>query len=681
MVGFIIFNLLYTDEYRLNKFSSVGSIINNMFLGNILPKINSNVRFVLGELYAYSNTVEKLNKTTIYFLTVVYNIWNSFNDKEVLDSAILLNTKEAVKYFIFLTSKLYFNKDTREEYSRFLQIINNPKSNHAKNTIHILKEPVFIRFALGASSMGYFSFNTLLRYSFLDLELFGQDVKTAISIVNKYNVYTAAVTTLHHDTRFDFKDSLNRVADESYMDRRYKFNLKSYVKNSPYYTKFEDSIYSRYLLDINSDVEVIGHDPYNVRLFLLSYLKLYKKNVKYGVLDIEYNKLSLDTLRIIEIYKTKFNLDHIYIFVVFPIEVANSNVSSSFSRRLELLRKSKNAYLYHNVKLVYITYKHEKTTVFHCPNVINLKYPTTLGIVEDELNVSNDELTVSQHQGLVSSINKISKYKNVNEELYLDKLYEICKNYHFPLEEKNNSNLEKDSYYNVEYINVKNTDIEDIISKTMEYVNRHDYINLSFLLYGISGTGKTMFATELAEKLGFELKSLSASSFLSKWVGETEENIANVFSNNNPKSIILIDEAECLFTNRDNTSANHEAQMVNEFLVRLERFKGILILTTNSIENFDKAFLRRITVKLEFLPIHKDKISKLINHIVKSEKLKKDYDLTNINNELENLTLGMIGNVLKQKTFYNFNSTKILIDKLKEELSIIEENRKVGFSI
>ncbi|NOZ00935.1 MAG: ATP-binding protein, partial [Deltaproteobacteria bacterium] len=127
---------------------------------------------------------------------------------------------------------------------------------------------------------------------------------------------------------------------------------------------------------------------------------------------------------------------------------------------------------------------------------------------------------------------------------------------------------------------------------------------LCCLFVGDPGTGKTLCAEILGEALGLNLYQISIPRIMSKYIGETEKNIERVFSTaraNN--SILLFDEADALFTRRVKveTSVDRFSNMeVNLLMQEIERYDGIVILTTNLEKNMDKAFERRIQFKIRF---------------------------------------------------------------------------------
>jgi hypothetical protein len=127
---------------------------------------------------------------------------------------------------------------------------------------------------------------------------------------------------------------------------------------------------------------------------------------------------------------------------------------------------------------------------------------------------------------------------------------------------------------------------------------------LTALFQGAPGTGKTMVAGALARELGRDLYRVDLSRLLSKWIGETERNLANVFAAaEDGHAIILFDEADSLFTKRTEVKSSNDRHAnleVNYLLQRLDSFIGIAILTTNFGTAIDPAFKRRLSFRLTF---------------------------------------------------------------------------------
>ena len=123
-------------------------------------------------------------------------------------------------------------------------------------------------------------------------------------------------------------------------------------------------------------------------------------------------------------------------------------------------------------------------------------------------------------------------------------------------------------------------------------------------LYGLPGTGKTQFAEHLALELDKPLVMKRASDLMSKWVGETEKNIAAMFQEAaDADAILFLDEADSFLRDRTMARVEWEVSKTNELLQRMERFDGIFICATNLFRQLDSAALRRFTFKLQFLAL------------------------------------------------------------------------------
>jgi hypothetical protein len=118
------------------------------------------------------------------------------------------------------------------------------------------------------------------------------------------------------------------------------------------------------------------------------------------------------------------------------------------------------------------------------------------------------------------------------------------------------------------------------------------------LFKGPPGTGKTMAAEVLANDVGMALYRIDLSSVVSKYIGETEENLERIFrAAERSNAVLLFDEADAVFGDRaevtDATDRYANAE-VNYLLQRIERYEGVVVLTTNDAANIDDAFERRI---------------------------------------------------------------------------------------
>lgn len=144
---------------------------------------------------------------------------------------------------------------------------------------------------------------------------------------------------------------------------------------------------------------------------------------------------------------------------------------------------------------------------------------------------------------------------------------------------------------------------------------------IRILLYGASGTGKTEFARYISEKLGKSIVLKRASDILGQFVGESEKNIRNAFEEASAKdAILLFDEADSFFADRNFAQHSWERTQVNEFLTQMEEFDGILICTTNLRKIMDPAMQRRFHILSEFKPLAASGISRLLDKYFGSYK-------------------------------------------------------------
>lgn len=137
------------------------------------------------------------------------------------------------------------------------------------------------------------------------------------------------------------------------------------------------------------------------------------------------------------------------------------------------------------------------------------------------------------------------------------------------------------------------------VERIVEALRRRGHGTLC--LHGLPGSGKTALAEYIAQALNRPLMVRLASDLVSKFVGETEANMARMFAEAEAEqAVLLLDEADSFLRSRRRAERHYEVTEVNEMLAGMERFAGIFVCTTNLFEDLDEAALRRFTFKIGF---------------------------------------------------------------------------------
>ena len=196
---------------------------------------------------------------------------------------------------------------------------------------------------------------------------------------------------------------------------------------------------------------------------------------------------------------------------------------------------------------------------------------------------------------------------------------------------------------------------------------------------GVSGTGKTTAAEIIAGDLGLDMFKIDLSTVVSKYIGETEKNLEEIFAAAAAGNLVLLfDEADALFGKRSEVSdardryANVE---VAYLLQRLETFEGLVVMTTNLQNNIDQAFLRRVHVTVEFpLPDPADR-KRIWQHVLAGAPTRGiDFDFLSKKFELAG---GSIRNAALTGAFIAASSdTKVSMEALV--LGLKRELQKLG---
>lgn len=170
------------------------------------------------------------------------------------------------------------------------------------------------------------------------------------------------------------------------------------------------------------------------------------------------------------------------------------------------------------------------------------------------------------------------------------------------------------------------------------------------LFYGPPGTGKTLTATLLGKFTGKDVYKIDLSLVVSKFIGETEKNLANLFDKAENKDwILFFDEADALFGKRTNVRDAHDKyanQEVSYLLQRIENYDGLVILATNFKNNIDNAFIRRFQSQIYFpIPKYSERLRIWKNAFPENVTLEKKIDISSIARQYE-LTGSNIMNIV-----------------------------------
>lgn len=211
--------------------------------------------------------------------------------------------------------------------------------------------------------------------------------------------------------------------------------------------------------------------------------------------------------------------------------------------------------------------------------------------------------------------------------------------------------------YNDDLVNT-DLDIKDLTLK----IKSCGKLNFSLCLYGEPGTGKSLYARYLANELGLDVILKRASDLMSKYVGETEQNIANAFAEaKSKKAILIFDEADSFLQNRNNAVRNWEVSQVDEMLTWMESNEYPFVCTTNLLDYIDEASLRRFTFKIKFDYMTKDQVNNAFEHF---------FRIKNANVNIKGLTAGDFATVKKKADFLCVNEFSELCKMLEDEVKI-----------
>ncbi|ECP7275156.1 ATP-binding protein [Campylobacter jejuni] len=220
-------------------------------------------------------------------------------------------------------------------------------------------------------------------------------------------------------------------------------------------------------------------------------------------------------------------------------------------------------------------------------------------------------------------------------------------------------------------------------------------IEAKIIFYGPAGTGKTMSALAMAKSMKKSVLSFDCSKILSKWVGESEQNVRKIFDTYKnivqtckQSPILLLNEADQFLSTRVDGSSGSDKmhnQMQNIFLEQIERFSGVIIATTNFLESLDSAFSRRFDYKIEFKkPDFKDRLKIWEKFLPKKALFEKGFDINILSNyELSGAQILMVVKNTALKVAVSQDGVfkmQDFIESIQKELnSSFDKSKIVGF--
>ncbi|MBP0635930.1 AAA family ATPase [Cupriavidus sp. AcVe19-6a] len=191
-------------------------------------------------------------------------------------------------------------------------------------------------------------------------------------------------------------------------------------------------------------------------------------------------------------------------------------------------------------------------------------------------------------------------------------------------------------------------------------------------LYGPPGTGKTAYGRWLAEQLEAPLHVVRASDLISKWLGESEQNISRAFRQAaQDAAVLLIDEVDSFLQDRRGAQRSWEFSLVNEMLTQTESFPGVFLASTNLMDALDQAALRRFDLKVKFHYLKPGQAWELLGRQCEWLGLPApSADLQARLGRLEMLTPGDFAAVMRQHGFRPLMSSSDLVAALEAECTV-----------
>jgi len=312
------------------------------------------------------------------------------------------------------------------------------------------------------------------------------------------------------------------------------------------------------------------------------------------------------------------------------------------------------------------------------------------GGISRSFYINEDILQKIIHPNKSKKVTKLKLDKLVEEQ----DIFELIK----PTTDLNDVVLHKKTKEMLDTI-IKQLD-KDVFAKLKAWgiKSKKKSIDAKIIFYGAPGTGKTMTAVSLAKTLKRPILSFDCSKILSMYVGESEKNVRKIFDDFKTLSkearvqpILLLNEADQFLSSRIEAvvggADKMHNQMQNIFLEQIERFEGILIATTNLLDNIDKAFSRRFNFKIEFKkPDRKDRKRLWQFMLPENADYEEGFDIDKLA-EFK-LTGGEINLVIKNTAYKvaireeSLFTMRDFLEEIERELSSrFDSSKSVGFKI
>jgi len=229
--------------------------------------------------------------------------------------------------------------------------------------------------------------------------------------------------------------------------------------------------------------------------------------------------------------------------------------------------------------------------------------------------------------------------------------------------------------YDIAHVNTR-ADLQQISSQLRKNPSAR------LCLYGPPGTGKTAFGHWLASEIGQPLALKKASDLVHPLVGMTERLIARAFERaREDGAVLMIDEVDSFLQDRSRARNSWEITQINEMLTQIESFPGIMIASTNLIDQLDPASLRRFDIKLHFDYLRPEQAACLLESYCKNLKLPPPTpaDLI-LATDMQVSTPGDFAAVARQHKFQPFRDASGLLEAVISELAHKgAHHRRIGF--